>query len=220
MSARLRTAHPYRDLDVIDARAPRFNQATVGVVSLVAVLTGCVAIAHPLGPAARARPALRSPILSGVRRLLRARAAALRRGADRGLPAAEVREPGRVPGPDVRYARSRAGLRDSRQRAGTAGCGARAAGRDDRLLRRLRDVSHRRTPEGHPTPGVRPDGAGRPRDVATCRRADGRVQPSALHRMPHRGVRACRRAACDTSASMSAIVRTWRANTASRWCRR
>ena len=35
-----RTAHPYRDLDVIDARAPRFNQATVGVLSLVAVLTG------------------------------------------------------------------------------------------------------------------------------------------------------------------------------------
>ena len=40
MSVRFRTAHPYRDLDVIDARAPRFNQATVGVVSLVAVLTG------------------------------------------------------------------------------------------------------------------------------------------------------------------------------------
>ena len=40
MSARPRTAHPYRDLDVIDARAPRFNQATVGVVSLAAVLTG------------------------------------------------------------------------------------------------------------------------------------------------------------------------------------
>jgi hypothetical protein len=40
MSTRLRTAHPYRDLDVIDARAPRFNQATVGVVSLVAALTG------------------------------------------------------------------------------------------------------------------------------------------------------------------------------------
>jgi Domain of unknown function (DUF4395) len=35
-----RIAHPYRDLDVIDARAPRFNQATVGIVSLVAVLTG------------------------------------------------------------------------------------------------------------------------------------------------------------------------------------
>src|SRR3954447_9038825 len=33
-------ADPYRDLTVIDSRAPRFNQAVVGVVSLVAVLTG------------------------------------------------------------------------------------------------------------------------------------------------------------------------------------
>lgn len=40
MTAPARTAHPYRDLDVIDARAPRFNQATVGAVSLLAVLTG------------------------------------------------------------------------------------------------------------------------------------------------------------------------------------
>ncbi|HXG75259.1 MAG TPA: DUF4395 family protein [Gaiellaceae bacterium] len=35
-----RLAHPYRDLDVIDARAPRFNQAVVGLVSLLAVATG------------------------------------------------------------------------------------------------------------------------------------------------------------------------------------
>jgi hypothetical protein len=35
-----RTADPYRDLDVIDSRAPRFNQTTVGLVSLLAVLTG------------------------------------------------------------------------------------------------------------------------------------------------------------------------------------
>jgi hypothetical protein len=35
-----RTAHPYRDLDVIDARAPRFNQIVVGAVTLVALLTG------------------------------------------------------------------------------------------------------------------------------------------------------------------------------------
>jgi hypothetical protein len=34
------TAHPYDDTDVIDARAPRFNQATVGLVSLAALLTG------------------------------------------------------------------------------------------------------------------------------------------------------------------------------------
>jgi len=35
-----RRAHPYRDLDVIDARAPRFNQAAIGSLALVAVLTG------------------------------------------------------------------------------------------------------------------------------------------------------------------------------------
>jgi hypothetical protein len=34
------TAHPYRDTDVIDARAPRFNQGTVGVVAVIALLTG------------------------------------------------------------------------------------------------------------------------------------------------------------------------------------
>ena len=39
-AAILRTADPYRDLDVIDARAPRFNQVVVGSVSLVAVATG------------------------------------------------------------------------------------------------------------------------------------------------------------------------------------
>jgi hypothetical protein len=33
-------AHPYRDLHVIDSRAPRTNQAVVGVVSLLAVATG------------------------------------------------------------------------------------------------------------------------------------------------------------------------------------
>jgi hypothetical protein len=35
-----RIAHPYRDTDVIDARAPRFNQVVVGSVSLLAVVTG------------------------------------------------------------------------------------------------------------------------------------------------------------------------------------
>jgi len=33
-------AHPYRDLRVIDARAPRFNQAVIGLLSLAGVLTG------------------------------------------------------------------------------------------------------------------------------------------------------------------------------------
>jgi Domain of unknown function (DUF4395) len=33
-------AHPYRDLAVIDSRAPRFNQAVIGLVSVLAVATG------------------------------------------------------------------------------------------------------------------------------------------------------------------------------------
>ena len=32
-----RAADPYRDLDVIDSRGPRFNQATIGFLSLVAI---------------------------------------------------------------------------------------------------------------------------------------------------------------------------------------
>ena len=35
-----RTAHPYRDTAVIDARAPRTNQAIVGTLSLLALATG------------------------------------------------------------------------------------------------------------------------------------------------------------------------------------
>jgi hypothetical protein len=35
-----RLADPYRDTDVIDSRAPRFNQATIGLLSALAVGTG------------------------------------------------------------------------------------------------------------------------------------------------------------------------------------
>jgi Domain of unknown function (DUF4395) len=35
-----RLADPYRDLGVIDSRAPRFNQATIGALSALAVGTG------------------------------------------------------------------------------------------------------------------------------------------------------------------------------------
>jgi hypothetical protein len=35
-----RTADPYRDTDVIDSRAPRANQAVVGLVAVLAVATG------------------------------------------------------------------------------------------------------------------------------------------------------------------------------------
>jgi hypothetical protein len=35
-----RRADPYRDLTVIDSRAPRFNQTVIGVLSVVALVTG------------------------------------------------------------------------------------------------------------------------------------------------------------------------------------
>ena len=35
-----RSVDPYRDTDVIDSRAPRTNQAVIGVLSLLAVVTG------------------------------------------------------------------------------------------------------------------------------------------------------------------------------------
>jgi hypothetical protein len=39
-STTIRTADPFDDTDVIDSRAPRFNQATVGVLGAVALATG------------------------------------------------------------------------------------------------------------------------------------------------------------------------------------
>lgn len=39
-AARGRTAHPYHDTAVVDARAPRFMQGTVALVAAVALLTG------------------------------------------------------------------------------------------------------------------------------------------------------------------------------------
>ena len=40
MTAAARLADPYRDIAVIDSRAPRFNQAAIGGLSLLAVTTG------------------------------------------------------------------------------------------------------------------------------------------------------------------------------------
>ena len=47
MSPRL--ADPYRDTDVIDSNAPRFNQATIGTLALVAALLGWGWLAGLLG---------------------------------------------------------------------------------------------------------------------------------------------------------------------------
>lgn len=40
MKRQPRTADPYRDLDVIDSRAPRFTQAVIGSLAALAVATG------------------------------------------------------------------------------------------------------------------------------------------------------------------------------------
>ena len=44
-----RLADPYRDTDVIDSNAPRFNQATIGTLALVAALLGWGWLAGLLG---------------------------------------------------------------------------------------------------------------------------------------------------------------------------
>ena len=40
MAVKERVADPYHDLDVIDSRAPRFNQATIGLLATLAVASG------------------------------------------------------------------------------------------------------------------------------------------------------------------------------------
>jgi hypothetical protein len=40
LSGMKRLADPYRDLEVIDSRAPRFNQSTIGVLAVLALTTG------------------------------------------------------------------------------------------------------------------------------------------------------------------------------------
>ena len=40
MPAKERVADPYRDLDVIDSRGPRFNQAVIGLLAALAVVLG------------------------------------------------------------------------------------------------------------------------------------------------------------------------------------
>jgi hypothetical protein len=44
-----RTAHPYRDTDVIDERAPRFNQGVVASMCLLALATGAWWVASIMG---------------------------------------------------------------------------------------------------------------------------------------------------------------------------
>ena len=68
----VRTAHPYTDLDVIDSRAPRTNQAIIGTLALLAFMIDLVAAAGDSGRPALCRAPIRPPLLPAVSRLLRA----------------------------------------------------------------------------------------------------------------------------------------------------
>ena len=131
------SADPYRDLDVIDARAPRFNQLVIGSLALTAFLVdwwplyAILAVQLALGLTLGRRWCLSLP------RLLRARPADLRRGTDRGLAAAALLEPARSCVPRRRGDRAHGGCRDARLGARAARRGARASGRRHGALRRL-----------------------------------------------------------------------------------
>ena len=85
---RRRTADPWRDTDVIDARAPRFNQLVVGARRARRRALRLAAGVGADGGAAADRLDPGPPLLPHLRRLLRPDPAALRRGAARGLAAA------------------------------------------------------------------------------------------------------------------------------------
>ena len=88
----VRSADPYRDTSVIDARAPRFNQAVIGLVALLAVTIGrrwclpCVAyfeLVQPRlgeGPLEDARPPRFANLVGAV--FLTAASVAFAAGAD------------------------------------------------------------------------------------------------------------------------------------------
>ena len=131
-------------LTVIDSRAPRFNQAVIGVVVVARRRDRLVVAARAARAPARARADARPALVPAVPRLLRARPAALRRGAARGLaPAArrEHRRPRRPRAPPRSPTRS--ALHGPRRRARPARRGARAARRRHRLLHRLRGLQAR-----------------------------------------------------------------------------
>ena len=72
------------DTSVVDARAPRFNQATIGILALVAVTVGPWWLLAVLALQLVVGLTLRPPLVSPVLRVLRARPAAAGRRPARG----------------------------------------------------------------------------------------------------------------------------------------
>ena len=184
-----RTAHPYRDLDVIDARAPRFNQATVGIVSLVAVLTGWWPLLGLMGAQ------LGIGLRYGRRYCLAC------------VAYFELVQPrfGEGPIEDSRPPRfaNQIGfvVLTSATLAWAVGWTAIGAalgllvaapgppGGRDRPVRGLRAVSHRRPSPRHPAAGGRSRRVGRAGRCGRCRGCRCGLRPPAVHRLQHRPAR-------------------------------
>ena len=138
-----RRADPYRDLHVIDSRAPRTNQAVVGVVSVLAVATGwwwllaLLALQLAVGLTLGRRFCL--PCLLYFEVI----AAALRRRPARGLAAAARREHVGLAVSSAASVAYAAGQGTLGFGLGVAGRGSGAARGDHRLLHRLRGVQAR-----------------------------------------------------------------------------
>ena len=135
-----RLADPYRDTSVIDSRAPRFNQAVIGVVSVVAVVTGwwfllaLLALQLALGLTLGRRWCL--PCLAYFE-LVQPRFGEGKLEDSRPPRAANMVGLAVLAAASIAYA---LGATIARRRARPARRGARAARRRDRLLHRLRGV--------------------------------------------------------------------------------
>ena len=171
-------ADPYRDTAVIDSRAPRFNQATIGVLSLVAV-------ARRLALARRrcSRSSSSSGSCSGGASACRASRTSswCSRGSARGRSRTAGRRARRTSSARSCSPRRRSRYAADRSVAGTAlallVAGARAARRRDRVLHGLRGVQARLPLDGTAVRLLPDPRAGPRRDLAALARGAARRDP-------------------------------------------
>ena len=150
---RPRTADPYRDLDVIDSRAPRFNQATIGLLALLAVLTGMGDPRAARG-AVGDRPHVRQAVLPALSRLFRLVQPLVGEG-----PVEDSRPPRFANMVGTAAGRRNAGLRARRRTVSRARASCRRAGRPGRrmgLCAGCETLPPRRAPPRRSLPQARP----------------------------------------------------------------
>ena len=187
----MRTADPWRDTDVIDERAPRFNQAVVGVVALLGAIFG-----WPLAWALMAAQLLIGLTL-GRRLCLTCVTYFVLVQPRFGEGRLEDSRPPRLANMMGTVFLGGAalawwlGVADAGHRARRAGRGPGAARGLHRLLHRLRDLPADRAPARHLPASPQPDRPGRPEGIdgrpayvefthplcAECREWEERLSP-------------------------------------------